>query len=149
MAYDTSDRKAIRRAEKAARQAELNDREVMVSIASTTHGRRYLWNRLAECHLFTPIYNDNPQRMAFLEGERNAGLKLLSDFMQWCPDEFIQAMREDNGRRSTSDNANRAAGERGDGEERRRDDQGSGGNGFDYAADGDYDGSEAARAEAS
>jgi hypothetical protein len=138
VAYDTSDRKAIRRAEKASRLAELNDREVMVAIASTTNGRRYLWNRLAECHLFTPIYNDNPQRMAFLEGERNAGLKLLSDFMQWCPEEFILAMREDNGRRDIdnsrsgngrddSDSPDPAASsERAGSEESGWDDQGSG-----------------------
>ena len=32
--------------------------------------------------------------MAFAEGERNQGLQLLADIMRWCPERFIEMMRE-------------------------------------------------------
>ena len=61
--------------------------------------------------------------MAFNEGERNAGIKLLNDIIQYCPEQFIEAMREANGRR-TIDNASRDTGQRRDGEDGDGRDQG-------------------------
>lgn len=40
--------------------------------------------------------------MAFNEGHRDIGLRLLADIMQFCPDRYMEMMRE----RNTRDNAN-------------------------------------------
>lgn len=103
MAYNASDRKQVREAEKSARLADQNRGAVIADLASRESGRRYLWDRIAEAGVFASTYHDNPQRMAFAEGQRTVGLALLNDFMHYAPDNFIQAMRESNGRRTESD----------------------------------------------
>lgn len=96
---NTANRKAIREAEKKARQIELEDSETLVGLMTTKSGRAFIWRKLEDAGVFHTTYHDNPQRMAFLEGGRATGLALLSQVMQWCPDYFIQAMREANERR--------------------------------------------------
>lgn len=107
MPYDASDRKQVRKAEKLVKLAERNRASILVQLASTAAGREYLWNELSESHIFASTYSDNSQRMAFLEGQRSSGLRLLDAIMQSCPDQFIQAMREANGRRTVSDTIER------------------------------------------
>lgn len=100
--YNAADRKQVREAEKLAKLAERNRGAVIADLASREPGRRYLWDRIAEAGVFTSTYHDNPQRMAFNEGQRHAGLALLSDFMSYAPDNFLLAIREANGRRTES-----------------------------------------------
>lgn len=101
MTYDASNRKDVRRAEKESRQADRLRGDVIRAIASTTPGRAYLWGELERCHVFATSFNLDPGLMAFTEGERNAGLRLLADIMQWCPDSFLLIMQEENGRRTS------------------------------------------------
>ena len=125
---NAADRKSVRAAEKAAAIADRERGETIATIASTTSGRRYLWEKLEAAHIFTSVYNDLPERMAFLEGERNQGLQLLGDIVQYCPDQFLEMMREANGRRTRSDTASSAApGERPSDEGPDGDDQGPSG----------------------
>lgn len=104
---NAADKKQIRRAQKAAKLAERNRAEVIVSLASTEPGRRYLWERIGEAGVFESVYNDNPQRMAFLAGRQDSGRALMDDFMRYAPDNFIVAMREANGRRTANDTIDR------------------------------------------
>jgi len=95
MTYNAGERKDIRKAEKAARQAEVARGEVVKGIAATQPGRKYLWDLLAAAHIFTTSFvAGDPLQMAFAEGERNQGLQLLADIMRWCPERFIEMMRE-------------------------------------------------------
>lgn len=138
--HNAADRKQIRAAEKAAKLAERNRGEVIAALAGTEPGRRYLWDRLAEANVFSSTYHDNSQRMAFSEGLRSAGLALMEDFMRYAPDQFIQAMREANGRRTESDtrDADRAAGKYNGSEESRRQSEEFGG--FDVSGATEVDG---------
>lgn len=128
MTYDASNRKDIRRAEKESARAERNRGAVLREIASTTAGREYLWHQLEAAHIFTTPFSLDTNQTMFNLGEQNAGLRLLADITQFCPEEFITAMREANGRRTQSNNANAtaddtadtSAGEHGGGEEPRR-----------------------------
>ena len=107
---NAADRKSIRAAEKAAALLEQAEREVTISIMSTGPGRAYMWRRLEAARVFSTTYSDDTHRMAFQEGERNAGLQLLNSLMQFCPDLFILAMREANERRTADlTHADRAA----------------------------------------
>ena len=128
MQTSAANRAEVRRAEKAAKLAEQNRREVIVAICGTIPGRAYLWEQLEWCHVFTESYDDNPQRMAHNEGQRSAGLRLLADIMIAAPEQFIQMMVEANGRRTAT---TQLAGSKDAG----RDDQGS-----DDSADGDEGG---------
>ena len=103
--YNAADRKHIRAAEKAAAIAERQHAEVVVEMMATPQRRRYIWEKLAEAHVFSvPFYSDSGQ-MYFSEGERNAGTKLLADIMECCPEQFILAMREHNERITTKQEA--------------------------------------------
>ena len=99
---NAANRSSVRAAEKAAKLADQNRREVIVAICGTIPGRAYLWEQLEWCHVFAESYDDNPQRMAHNEGQRSAGLRLLADIMTAAPEQFIQMMVEANGRRDTA-----------------------------------------------
>lgn len=114
MTYNAANRAQIRQAEKAAKIAEANRRAVLATITGTTEGRQYLWDSLSEAHIFSNVYDDNPSRMAFLVGERNAGLRLLAELVKYCPEEFIQMMREANERSTVAEQPGSQDGNRGD-----------------------------------
>lgn len=94
------DRKSIRRKEKAAKLAESQRRAVITSLMSTTFGREWMWDLLTAAHMFDANTISDPRLSGIFDGERNLGLRLLSDIMVACPDQFIQAMRESNERSS-------------------------------------------------
>lgn len=103
MTYNAGERKDVRRAEKDAALADQQRREVMVQIMSAIPGRRWMLEKLEECHVFQTSYSREPIVMAFNEGQRDIGLRLLNDIMSSCPDQYILMMRENNERRSASE----------------------------------------------
>jgi hypothetical protein len=103
MSYNAAERKDVRRAEKDAKLAEQQRREVIVGLMSAIPGRRWVLETLESCHIFRTSYNRDPTTMAFMEGQRDIGLRLLNDIMASCPDDYILMMRESNERRSTSE----------------------------------------------
>ena len=58
---------------------------------------------LEHCHIFHTSYNDIGLRMSFMEGQREVGIRLLTDIMGACPDQYVQMMRERNERDSSYD----------------------------------------------
>lgn len=57
-------------------------------------GRRWMWSVLSECHIWQPSFSTNALRLAFLEGERSQGLRLLSEIQEAGPDLFLQMLKE-------------------------------------------------------
>jgi hypothetical protein len=100
MTLNTSDRKSVRAAEKAAERDERNRGEVVIALAGTEAGRKYIWDSLESAHLFAIPYPSDPHMAYFILGQRNQGQQLLDDILHWCPDQFLQMTREANGRRS-------------------------------------------------
>lgn len=117
MAYNAGERKDVRRAEKDARLAEKQRHEVITGLMAGMAGRRWMLEKLEECHIFATSFSRDEGTMAFMEGERSIGLKLLNDIMRSCPDHYILMMRERNERD--------AATERSRSEDSGRSDQGS------------------------
>jgi hypothetical protein len=96
---NAADRKSVRRKEKDSRIADRQRGEMILSIMSTMPGRAWLWDRLSETNIFhTTHVTGDPLASAFQEGRRSVGLSLLADIMAYCPDQYIQAMREANER---------------------------------------------------
>src|SRR5512143_2239033 len=96
--YNTADRKEIRKAEKAAKIAERQRRDVISGLMSSNPGRAWMLEILERCHLFQTSFDTNAAITAFREGERNIGAQFLSDIMRACPDQFMLMMRERNER---------------------------------------------------
>lgn len=58
-------------------------------------GRRVVCKLLKDTKVTESIYNENPNLMYFLEGNRNVGLMLLADVMEACPAEYLLMLKED------------------------------------------------------
>lgn len=101
-----SDRKSIREAEKAAAEWDRLSAEVVTGLMSNTAGRRWIWERLSEAHVFATTMRDEFHWTAFAEGRRSLGLDLLNTITSICPDLFILAMRESHERHAIDTSRN-------------------------------------------
>lgn len=93
-----SNRKDVRQAEKQAEIDERNRGVILQRIMSDGPGRKWLWDRLAECGIFDSTYYPDAHQLYYRQGERNIGLRLLADVLRFCPELYIQAQREANER---------------------------------------------------
>ena len=103
MPYDASNRRDVKALEREARLADQQRKEIVNGIMSLEPGRRWMCDLLETCHVFATSFNDIDLRMAFMEGQREIGLRLLMDVMAACPDQYVTMMRERNGRQSAID----------------------------------------------
>jgi len=103
MPYDASNRRDVRTAQKQAKVAEQQRKEIMNGIMSVAPGRKWMCELLETCHIFATSFSDSQLRMAFMEGQREIGLRMLSDIMGACPDQYVEMMRERNARSSADD----------------------------------------------
>ncbi len=49
-------------------------------------GRRHIWRQLEQAGVFRSSFNTNAMTMAFQEGQRNLGLRLLGMVHEHCPE---------------------------------------------------------------
>lgn len=92
---DTSDEKEVRNStdkQRRRRDRELNDVRAVLLIKE---GRRFLWRYLSACGVFQESYHPSGQQMAFNEGKRNIGLKLLADIMKAKPEAYHLMQKEE------------------------------------------------------
>lgn len=113
--YDASNRKDVRKAEKAMKAISASRQEVLRSLMSTKPGRDYVASQLAQSNTFHTPFNADPIVMAFQCGEQNSGFRLMAEVLEVCPEYFIQMMRETNERSNTSgSDGNSGSGNSGD-----------------------------------
>lgn len=94
--FNSSDRKAIRAAEKASALRTIQDAEAITAIMSTIPGRAWMWRQLSYAEIFTTNFTGDALRDAFAAGNRNFGLRLLADIMLHCPGQYLQMTKEAN-----------------------------------------------------
>lgn len=95
-AEDADDRKALRLLQQmAAQSAEVLDRENSMTFAlSTTAGRQFVWDILAECGVFSDSFRADPLDMARVSGQRQVGIALLQKIIYLQPDIYGVMQRE-------------------------------------------------------
>lgn len=96
MPRNASERKDIRRYEKAAKLEEQARINFVVAAMSTSAGRTYFRNLLASCHIFADPFTGDALLEAYSKGERNIGLHIYNDIVSNCPDYFVMMMKEAN-----------------------------------------------------
>jgi len=85
---------------------ELADKDLKWLMGSS-RGRRIVWRLLEEAGVFRVSFNTNALLMAFAEGNRNFGNKLLASIMRLCPELHPVMVREaTNGRRDDGKQSN-------------------------------------------
>lgn len=100
--------RAQKREAKTARAKAAQDDAAVQSIMASPGGRAWMHDYLDLCAVFHTSFDQNPHVMAFNEGRRNVGLRLLAGIMRACPDAYIQMMKESaDGRRTDPDRSDR------------------------------------------
>jgi len=76
-----------------SREQEVND---LKFILATEQGRRFLWRTLEMCGVYRSSFTASSETY-FLEGQRNIGLKLLSEITDIDPDSYLKMIKENKG----------------------------------------------------
>lgn len=79
--------------EKIAQQSEVEDVKWLMG---SKRGRRILWRVLDRAGVYRLSFNTNSMTMAFAEGARNEGLRLLATIHGACPDLYPTMVKEAN-----------------------------------------------------
>jgi hypothetical protein len=74
-----------------ARQQEAAD---LTWLMKDKRGRRIVWRQLAAAGVFRSSFDPNAMTMAFNEGRRSEGLRLLAQVHELCPDLYPTMMKE-------------------------------------------------------
>lgn len=93
MTSSTNEAAIKRRNQQQARDL-LTDKIITQQLMSTDEGRRWVWLRLEEGHLYSNDEGLDPMRMAFDKGQRNAALRLLRDVNRYAASEYILMANE-------------------------------------------------------
>lgn len=76
-------------------------------LMGSKRGRRIVWRQLDAAGIFRTSFSTNAMSMAFAEGNRNYGLKLLSIVHTVCPELYPVMVREANEQRNIDDGNSR------------------------------------------
>lgn len=109
--YDPTD---IRSQERVRADAELRGKLAKDTEASdikwlmgSKRGRRIVWRFLDQAGVFRLSFNTNAMSMAFAEGCKNEGLRLLATIHALCPELYPTMVREANDHRNPDDGNDR------------------------------------------
>ena len=92
---DTETADAIRQARADAdKLARLREVEDVKWLMSSKRGRRIVYRLLQQAGVFRSSFNTNAMQMAFNEGNRNQGLKLLADVTEQSPERYAEMIDE-------------------------------------------------------
>lgn len=69
----------------------------LTSIMSTEGGRNVIRRHLNSTGVFTSTWNDDSHKHAYNAGKRQAGLTLVAELQEACPDKYSLLLEENNG----------------------------------------------------
>lgn len=93
-AFDASDPELVARLAEDANRAARRDADTLRQLLGVKQGRAWMFRLLASCHIFQSSFDNDALRMAFREGERNVGLRLLAESQSADPDLFALMLKE-------------------------------------------------------
>lgn len=84
-------RDAEKKRQALARKQEVDDFKWLMA---DPRGRRLVWRQLATAGVFQSSFDPTAMTMAFNEGRRSEGLRLLAQIHELCPDLYPIMMKE-------------------------------------------------------
>lgn len=109
--YDPIDTRARERAKDDTdlrRKLSRDNEEADIKwLMGSKRGRRIIWRQLDRAGVFRLTFNTNAMTMAFAEGNRNEGLRILTQIHAVCPELYPVMVREANERREHDDGSDR------------------------------------------
>ena len=91
---DVGDRDQVREARKHWRLSQREQDDALGRLMASPAGRAWMYGLLANCHIYHTSFSESPIRMAFAEGERSVGLRIVADLQRACPAHFNEMMQE-------------------------------------------------------
>lgn len=79
---------------KAAQRRQREDREDLRWLLGQKRGRRIVWRLLEQAGVFRSVFNQNAMAMAFSEGRRDQGLRLLATVQTLKPEAYALMQAE-------------------------------------------------------
>lgn len=111
MSYDPLDLAGQEHAKaQAAQRAKVQAENEVVDfkwLMGSKRGRRIVWRLLDQAGVFRSSFDPNAARMAFAEGNRNAGLAIIGQVLTHCPELYPTMVKEANERSTSPDDAGR------------------------------------------
>ncbi len=111
--YDPTDIRSLERAqaekELAAKQTKDSEEADFKWLMGSKRGRRIVWRQLDRAGVFRLSFNTNAMAMAFAEGNRNEGLRIIAQIHTLCPELYTLMVKE-----QVHDNRNTDVGSRND-----------------------------------
>ncbi len=105
--FDPLDTHAQEQAEvtrnRVARQKAEQEQADFVWLMGSKRGRRIVWRWLARAGVFRSSFDPDPALMAFREGEKNEGLRVLAQVHEFCPGLYPQMVEENADDRRNAD----------------------------------------------
>jgi hypothetical protein len=87
-----------------ARETEESDVKWLMG---SKRGRRIIWRFLDRAGVFRLSFNTNAMQMAFAEGNRNEGLRMLAQIHALCPELYPVMVKEQTNERQHADDGSR------------------------------------------
>lgn len=81
-------------ADERARLAQQIEADDLKWLMSNKRGRRFVVRLLERAGVWRLSFNTNALTMAFAEGQRNEGLRLLAQITAHCPDRYTEMLKE-------------------------------------------------------
>lgn len=91
---NAADRQQVKRAERAQQRIAEQFLDCLCDVMATPAGRLVMWAYLGKFDVFTGVYSDHAQRMAFQAGRQAAGLELRADLLAAGEDHYQLMERE-------------------------------------------------------
>jgi hypothetical protein len=108
--YDPTDLRAQEQtrddAKRRDRVAQTAENEDIKWLMSSKRGRRIVWRLLDRAGVFRLSFNTNAMQMAFAEGNRNFGNRILSLIHAHVPELYPTMVKENTDVRSNADDGN-------------------------------------------
>lgn len=89
------------------RLATENEQADLKWLMGSKRGRRIVWRQLDRAGVFRLSFNTNAMAMAFAEGNRNEGLRTLSQIHALCPELYPVMVKEQTNERNADDGSSR------------------------------------------
>jgi len=77
-----------------ARETQRREDEDFKWLMAHAQGRRYLWRLLEQAGVYRTSFHVSGSQMAFNEGQRNIGLRLIADIHRLAPEGYVKLLRE-------------------------------------------------------
>lgn len=100
------DPREIAKATRAARARERQNREIVLATMSTTAGRRWFYDKLAQFKAFHTPYTGDTNSTMFNCGMQNSGFALLVEVLDAAPAEYLMMLRENSNATGSDDSSN-------------------------------------------